>query len=104
VTSQLPVALWHEALGEPTVADAILDRLLHNAHRIELCGESMRKARSSPSSVPPPRRRSVSARTPIACSESRFNVRHRAMMRATAGTIRPCRAILNQKKEVNTRA
>jgi DNA replication protein DnaC len=54
VTSQLPVALWHEALGEPTVADAILDRLLHNAHRIELCGESMRKARSSPSSVPPP--------------------------------------------------
>ena len=44
ITSQLPVALWHEALGEPTVADAILDRLLHNAHRIELHGESMRRA------------------------------------------------------------
>jgi DNA replication protein DnaC len=43
VTSQLPVALWHEALGEPTIADAILDRLLHNAHRIELHGESMRR-------------------------------------------------------------
>jgi DNA replication protein DnaC len=43
VTSQLPVALWHEALGEPTLADAILDRLLHGAHRIELHGESMRK-------------------------------------------------------------
>jgi DNA replication protein DnaC len=53
VTSQLPVALWHEALGEPTVADAILDRLLHNAHRIELHGESMRKARSSASGAPP---------------------------------------------------
>jgi DNA replication protein DnaC len=43
VTSQLPIALWHEALGEPTVADAILDRLLHHAHRIELSGESMRR-------------------------------------------------------------
>jgi DNA replication protein DnaC len=44
VTSQLPVALWHEALGEPTVADGILDRLLENVHRIELHGESMRRA------------------------------------------------------------
>jgi len=43
VTSQLPVALWHEALGEPTVADGILDRLLENVHRIELRGESMRR-------------------------------------------------------------
>ncbi len=44
VTSQLPVAHWHEALGEATVADAILDRLLHNAHRIELAGESLRRS------------------------------------------------------------
>ena len=44
VTSQLPVALWREHLGEPTVADAILDRLLHGAHRLELSGESMRRA------------------------------------------------------------
>jgi DNA replication protein DnaC len=43
VTSQLPVAMWHEALGEPTVADGILDRLLHNVHRVELHGESMRR-------------------------------------------------------------
>jgi DNA replication protein DnaC len=43
VTSQLPVAMWHEALGEPTVADGILDRLLENVHRIELSGESMRR-------------------------------------------------------------
>ncbi len=43
VTSQLPIAHWHEALGEPTVADGILDRLLQNVHRIELHGESMRR-------------------------------------------------------------
>jgi len=43
VTSQLPVAMWHEALGEPTVADGILDRLLEHVHRIELQGESMRR-------------------------------------------------------------
>lgn len=43
VTSQLPVKVWHEYLGEPTVADALLDRLLNNAHRLELSGESLRK-------------------------------------------------------------
>jgi DNA replication protein DnaC len=43
LTSQLPVSRWHEQIGEPTLADAILDRLVHNAHRIEMCGESMRK-------------------------------------------------------------
>jgi len=47
VTSQLPVAHWHEALGEATVADAILDRLLQNAHRIELSGESRRRPESA---------------------------------------------------------
>ena len=43
VTSQLPVEHWHEALGDPTLADAILDRLVHNAYKITLQGESMRK-------------------------------------------------------------
>jgi DNA replication protein DnaC len=43
VTSQLPVSEWHDALGEPTIADAILDRLVHNAHRIELQGDSLRR-------------------------------------------------------------
>jgi DNA replication protein DnaC len=43
VTSQFPVAQWHELIGEATVADAILDRLIHSAHRIELQGESMRR-------------------------------------------------------------
>jgi DNA replication protein DnaC len=43
ITSQFPTDLWHDTIGNPTVADAILDRLIHNAHRIELKGESMRK-------------------------------------------------------------
>lgn len=46
ITSQLPVDHWHEAIGEPTLADAILDRILHNAHKLALKGESMRKVRS----------------------------------------------------------
>jgi DNA replication protein DnaC len=46
VASQLPVEHWHEALGDPTLADAILDRLIHNAHRLALQGESLRKQRS----------------------------------------------------------
>jgi DNA replication protein DnaC len=45
LTSQLPVARWHEQIGDPTVADGILDRLVHNAHRIEMKGDSMRKQR-----------------------------------------------------------
>lgn len=47
LTSQLPVARWHELIGDATIADGILDRLVHNAHRIELRGESMRKARTT---------------------------------------------------------
>jgi DNA replication protein DnaC len=47
MTSQFPVNAWHEAIPDPTVADAILDRLVHNAHRIELKGESMRKPRGN---------------------------------------------------------
>lgn len=45
VTSQIPVERWHEVIGNPTYADAILDRLVHNAHRIELSGDSMRRTR-----------------------------------------------------------
>ena len=43
VTSQVPVEHWHDVIGDPTLADAILDRLVHNAHRLVLKGESMRK-------------------------------------------------------------
>jgi DNA replication protein DnaC len=46
VTSQLPVKLWHEIINDDTLADAILDRLVHNSYRIELKGESMRKLKS----------------------------------------------------------
>lgn len=46
ITSQLPIASWHEVIGDPTYADAILDRLVHNANRIELSGESLRRARA----------------------------------------------------------
>lgn len=46
ITSQLPVERWHEIIGDPTYADAIMDRLIHNAHRIELTGESMRRTRT----------------------------------------------------------
>ena len=45
ITSQLPVGKWYEVIGEKTIADAILDRIVHSAHRIELKGESMRKKR-----------------------------------------------------------
>ena len=45
LTSQLPLAHWHEQIGDPTLADSILDRLVHNSYRIELNGESMRKKR-----------------------------------------------------------
>lgn len=43
ITSQLPTKAWHDYLGEPTIADAVLDRLLHNKHAIELKGDSMRR-------------------------------------------------------------
>lgn len=43
ITSQVPIQKWHAAIGDPTLADAILDRLLHNAHRLSLKGESMRR-------------------------------------------------------------
>lgn len=46
VTSQLPVEHWHEVIGDPTIADALLDRLVHNAHRMGLKGESMRKTKT----------------------------------------------------------
>lgn len=43
ITAQLPVSGWHVMIGEPTIADAILDRIVHNAHRIDIKGDSMRR-------------------------------------------------------------
>ncbi len=47
ITSQLPVESWHQLIGDPTYADAILDRLVHNANRLELTGESLRRTHSA---------------------------------------------------------
>ena len=47
VAAQLPIDLWHDNIRDPTIADAVLDRLVHNAYKIHLKGESMRKSRSS---------------------------------------------------------
>ena len=47
ITSQIPVKAWHEVIGEPTLADAILDRIVHRAHMIEMTGESMRKTKKT---------------------------------------------------------
>ena len=47
ITSQVPVSKWHDVIGEKTVADAILDRIIHQAHRLELKGESMRKKQTN---------------------------------------------------------
>jgi DNA replication protein DnaC len=53
LTSHMPDAHWHEQIGDPTIADSILDRLIHNAHRIELKGESLRKKRRKPGEEEP---------------------------------------------------
>lgn len=47
IASQLPLELWHQHFTDPTLADAILDRIVHNAYRLEIRGESMRKLQSS---------------------------------------------------------
>jgi hypothetical protein len=60
-------AAWHDVIGDPTYADAILDRLVHNAHRIELAGESLRRARGKQAKTAWPRaiarRRNLQANT-----------------------------------------
>jgi DNA replication protein DnaC len=51
VTSQLPVTRWHELMGDPTIGDAILDRVVHRAHRIDLKGPSLRKRHAANASI-----------------------------------------------------
>lgn len=48
ITRQVPVSRWNEVIGDPTIADAILDRIVHRAHRIELKGDSLRKRQAVP--------------------------------------------------------
>ena len=52
-TSQLPIEKWHAMIGDPTLADAILDRLVHNAYKIQLKGESMRKQKKTLTTITP---------------------------------------------------
>ena len=54
ITSQFPVSQWHEIIADATVADAILDRLVHNAYRLELKGESLRKPGGATAAQPEP--------------------------------------------------
>jgi DNA replication protein DnaC len=60
IASQLPVSSWHEYLGDPTLADAILDRLIHNAHTVTLKGDSMRKHNKP---LPPEQKSSITEAT-----------------------------------------
>ena len=53
VASQVPIGQWHEVIADPTLADAILDRLVHNAHKIEIKGDSMRKVQGGLTKSPP---------------------------------------------------
>lgn len=67
VTPQLPLSAWHEVIGDPIYADAILDRIVHNAHRIELIHESPRRTRGNPPKTldgKPPRRKKLIRPTP----------------------------------------
>ena len=54
ITSQLPVERWYEIVGNPTLADAILDRIIHSAYRIELTGDSMRKLKTGQAELEAP--------------------------------------------------
>jgi DNA replication protein DnaC len=53
ITSQIPVDRWHDLIGDPTLADAILDRVVHNAHRIQLRGESLRRKKAAEENTMP---------------------------------------------------
>lgn len=47
ITSQLPLSTWHDVISEPTFADAILDRIVHNAYRLELSGQSLKRTKAN---------------------------------------------------------
>ncbi len=63
ITSQLPTDKWHDVIGEPTFADAILDRIVHNAYRLELDGPSMRKVQAAATEAPPVADTTISSNT-----------------------------------------
>jgi len=100
LTSQLPVASWHAQIGDPTIADSILDRLVHNAHRIELQGESMRKKASRQNQ----RRRSMKSCRPrgLCSAERARGLKRRPLAphptpRLNHKKIDGCRSLLHDK-------
>jgi len=70
ITSQLPIERWYEVIGDPTFADAILDRIVHNAYRIELKGESMRKLKAAVNAEPDARQPVKEAPQSVSASAS----------------------------------
>ena len=96
VASQLPLEMWHGAIADPTLADAILDRLIHNAHKIHLKGESMRKMKSPKARRRCRRRRSelhLHTNTSAACGlrsvPGQFVPNTLVSLRRNAGQLRP---------------
>jgi DNA replication protein DnaC len=82
ITSQLPIDKWHEVIGEPTFADAILDRIVHNVYRLQLDGPSMRKVKAAEAEAAGPPRdlptRPARARHPQGRRRERRNEDHAA--------------------------
>jgi hypothetical protein len=62
ITRQVPIGRWHEIIGDPTLGDAILDRVIHRSHRIELKGESLRKRQALAAVASEPHRIALYAR------------------------------------------
>jgi DNA replication protein DnaC len=77
ITSQLPIERWYEVIGDPALADAILDRIVHNAYRIELKGESMRKLKVATNAEPEVRQSAKEATQNVNASASTPAKMHR---------------------------
>jgi DNA replication protein DnaC len=77
ITSQLPVDRWYEIIGDPTLADAILDRIIHNAYRIELTGDSMRKLKAAAHAEPEARSTAQDVPTSVSVPTSKSAKAHR---------------------------
>ena len=77
ITSQLPIDRWYEIVGNPTLADAILDRIIHNAYRIELTGDSMRKLKAAAHAEPEARSIAQDVPTSVSVPTSKSAKPHR---------------------------
>ena len=100
VTSQLPVASWHDSLGDPTLADAILDRLTHNAHRIELRGDSLRRtsAENPPAAPSAPAEGDAVRSAPLRAGQTPADPRPRPPGPLVPGTLHPSQHITRRSQ------